>query len=46
MVNVEVVVDSVDDALAAADAGVSRVEVGYAPILKSTLCCSAARWTC
>ncbi|MFM2222837.1 MAG: copper homeostasis protein [Armatimonadota bacterium] len=33
MVKVEVVVDSVDDALAAADAGVSRVEVGCAPEL-------------
>lgn len=33
MVNVEVVVDSVDDALAAAEAGVSRVEVGCAPEL-------------
>jgi copper homeostasis protein len=33
MVKVEVVVDSVDDALAAADAGVSRVEIGAAPEL-------------
>lgn len=33
MVKVEVVVDSVDDALAAAEAGVSRVEVGCAPEL-------------
>lgn len=33
MLKVEVVVDSVDDALAAADAGVSRVEVGCAPEL-------------
>ena len=33
MVKVEVVVDSIDDALAAAEAGVSRVEVGCAPEL-------------
>ncbi|MEY3601573.1 MAG: copper homeostasis protein [Armatimonadota bacterium] len=33
MLKVEVVVDSVDDALAAAEAGVSRVEVGCAPEL-------------
>jgi copper homeostasis protein len=33
MVKVEVVVDSVDDALAAAEAGVSRVEIGAAPEL-------------
>jgi copper homeostasis protein len=33
MVKVEVVVDCVDDALAAADAGVSRVEIGAAPEL-------------
>ena len=33
MVKVEVVVDSVYDALAAADAGVSRVEIGAAPEL-------------
>lgn len=33
MVKVEVVVDSVDDALAATEAGVSRVEVGCAPEL-------------
>lgn len=33
MVKVEVVVDSIDDALVAAEAGVSRVEVGCAPEL-------------
>ena len=33
MVKVEVVVDSIDDALAAAEAGVSRLEVGCAPEL-------------
>jgi copper homeostasis protein len=33
MVKIEVVVDSVDDALAAEEAGVSRVEVGCAPEL-------------
>jgi copper homeostasis protein len=33
MVKVEVVVGSIDDALAAADAGVSRVEIGAAPEL-------------
>jgi copper homeostasis protein len=33
MLKVEVVVDSIDDALAAAEAGVSRVEVGCAPEL-------------
>jgi copper homeostasis protein len=33
MVKVEVVVDSIDDALAAAEAGVSRVEIGSAPEL-------------
>ena len=33
MVKVEVVVDNIDDALAAAEAGVRRVEVGCAPEL-------------